>query len=103
MHNLPRRLTPYDRMRRVEAGVLALLLAEDWPWRPSELACRLGVPADLITAAAGTLRADGLLVSHGKGVRASWAAVRGNELANSLNSNKCRAQMHEQRAAILVP
>ncbi len=61
--------------------MFALMLAEDWPWRTDELAVRLRLPVDLIGLAAATLQADGLVVTHGDKLRASWAAVRGDELA----------------------
>ncbi len=79
---------PYERARRVEAAILALALAEDWPWRIGEIAQRLRLPADAIGLGAATLQADGLLVSRSKLLRASWAAVRGDELANWHNSTK---------------
>lgn len=79
---------PYERRRRVEAAVLALVLAEDSPWRADELASRLRLPADVIALAVATLHADELLVSDGGKLRASWAAVRVDELANrSTRSN----------------
>ncbi|MGA2455598.1 MAG: hypothetical protein ABSG93_19000 [Solirubrobacteraceae bacterium] len=73
---------PYEQRQRVEAAVLALLLAEDSLWRADELASRLSLPADAIGLAVATLQADGLLVSNGDKLRASWAAVRADELAN---------------------
>jgi len=89
-----------DRMRPVEAAVLALLLAEDWPWLPGELAQRLRLPADLIAVCEATLRADGLVVARGGRLRASWAAVRGDELAGWGDSIKRRARMQVLGAAI---
>lgn len=80
------RSLPYQPRRAVEAAILALVLAEDWPWRPAEIAQRLCVPAGLVAVSAATLRADGLVItvpSAGRGeegLRASWAAVRGSEL-----------------------
>lgn len=71
---------PYEERRRVEAAVLALVLAEDWPWRADELAQRLSLPADVIGLATAMLRADGLLISEGDRLRASWTAVRCDEL-----------------------
>jgi hypothetical protein len=79
---------PSDRIRPIEAGVLALLLAEDWPWLPDELAQRLRLPADLIAVCEATLRADGLVITRNGRLRASWAAVRGDELANWHDSIK---------------
>jgi hypothetical protein len=73
---------PFERRRCVEAAVLALVLAEDWPWHVGELAQRLRVPEDVIGLSTGTLHADGLLVVDAGKLRASWAAVRGDELAN---------------------
>ncbi len=97
---------PHER-RRVEAAILALVLAEDWPWRASELARRLRVPVDVIGLGAATLRADGLLVSapaargsSGERLRASWTAVRGDELAGWLNTCSSRACMQGNGAAI---
>jgi hypothetical protein len=91
---------PSDRMRPIEAGVLALLLAEDWPWLPGELAQRLRLPADLIAVCEATLRADGLVVTRSGKLRASWAAVRGDELANWHDSIKRLARMQLLGAAI---
>jgi hypothetical protein len=98
---------PYEDRRRVEAAVLALVLAEDFPWRADELAERLRLHADLIRLAAATLRADGLLISaptcsrgSGEGLRASWAAVRGDELAGWGDSIKRRACMRGRGGAI---
>jgi hypothetical protein len=71
---------PYDDMRRVEAGIVFLLVAEDYPWRLGELEARLGCPAGLIGICVGRLRADGLLVGDDRALRASWAAVRLDEL-----------------------
>ncbi|MGO9763611.1 MAG: hypothetical protein ACLP1Q_20355 [Solirubrobacteraceae bacterium] len=87
---------------RVEAAVLALLLAHDRPWRLSDLQRALqptgpAASAPVVAAAAATLRADGLLTdwqrpwlhdrkttaadaSDRRFVRASWAAVRAAEL-----------------------
>jgi len=71
---------PYERRRGIEAAVLALVLAEDWPWRVCELAQRLRVPENLIGLSTGTLHADGLLIVDAGKLRASWAAVRSHEL-----------------------
>lgn len=75
------RSVPQDRVRTVESAVLALLLAEDWPWRPAELSQRLSLPIALIAVAEATLLADGLVVTREGALRASWAAVRVDELA----------------------
>lgn len=88
-------------MRAVEAAVLALLLAEDWPWLPRELAQRLRVPADLISVCEATLRADGLVVMRNGKLRASWAAVRGDELANWHDSIKRPTRM--QLFGVAIP
>jgi hypothetical protein len=93
---------PGDRIRAVEAAVLALLLAEDWPWLPDELAQRLRLPADLIAVCEATLRADGLVVTRGGRLRASWTAVRGDELAGWGDSIKRLARVHRLGAAILL-
>ena len=77
-------LLAYEQRRRIEAAILALVLSEDWPWRASELAQRLRVPADVIGLGTATLRADGLMVARGELLRASWAAVRGDELATGM-------------------
>jgi hypothetical protein len=95
-------LLSYERRRRVEAAILALVLAEDWPWRASELAQQLRVPVDVIGLGTATLRADGLMVMRGELLRASWAAVRGDELAGWFDSNKCRARMQARGAAITL-
>jgi len=71
---------PYDEMRRAEAAIVFLLLAEDYPWRLGELGERVGCSADVIRICVGRLRADGLLVGDDEAVRASWAAVRLDEL-----------------------
>jgi hypothetical protein len=83
-------LLTYERRRGVEAAILALVLTEDWPWRADELAQRLRLPADVIGLSTTTLRADGLLVVRGDLLRASWSAVRGDELAGWGDSNKRR-------------
>lgn len=93
---------PYEQRRRVEAAILALVLAEDWPWRASELAQRLRVPADVIGLGTATLRADGLMVARGELLRASWAAVRGGELANWRDSNKRRVHLPRSGGAITL-
>ncbi len=91
---------PSDHVRPIEAAVLALLLAEDWPWLPDELAQRLRLPADLIAVCEATLRADGLVVAHRGRLRASWTAVRGDELAGWGDSIKRRVGMQLLGAAI---
>lgn len=89
-----------EQRRRVEAAILTLALAEDWPWRANELARRLNLPADVIGLGTATLRADGLIVMRGELLRASWAAVRGDELLGWGDSNKRRARMQARGAAI---
>jgi hypothetical protein len=81
---------PYERRRGVDAAVLALVLAEDWPWRVGELGQRLRVPEDVIGLSTATLHADGLLIVDADKLRASWAAVRGDELAGWRDSTKRR-------------
>jgi hypothetical protein len=71
---------PYDEVRPLEAAIVFLAIAEDYPWRLGELEARLGVSAELVRICVGSLRADGLLVGDGETVRASWAAVRLDEL-----------------------
>jgi len=96
-------LMPYERGRRVEAAILAAVLAEDWPWRVGELAQRLRLPVDLVGLGVATLQADGLLIARGDLLRASWAAVRSDELANWCDSIKRRAQLQRGGAAIALP
>jgi hypothetical protein len=93
-------LIAHERRRCVEAAILALLLAEDWPWRPGELAQRLLLPGSLIGLGTATLRADGLVILRGGKLRASWTAVRGDELASWHDSIKRRACMPRLGAAI---
>jgi hypothetical protein len=71
---------PYDEMRPVEAAIVFLLVAEDYPWRLGELGERVGCPADVIRICVGRLRADGLVVGNDETLRASWAAIRLDEL-----------------------
>jgi len=71
---------PYDEMRRVEAAIVFLVVAEDYPWRLGELGERVGCSAEVARLCVGRLRADGLLVGDGETIRASWAAVRLDEL-----------------------
>ncbi len=76
---------PYERAQQVEAAILALLLAEDWPWRVSELVERLDCLPELVRICVARLRADGLVrdevARDGSGrIRAAWAAVRCDEL-----------------------
>ncbi|MGA2163203.1 MAG: hypothetical protein ABSH36_01895 [Solirubrobacteraceae bacterium] len=71
---------PYDEIRPVEAAIVFLLVAEDYPWWLRELGERVGCPADVIRICVGRLQADGLLVRDGETVRASWAAIRLDEL-----------------------
>jgi len=94
---------PYDRRRGVEAAVLALVLAEDWPWRVGEIAQRLRVPEHVIGLSTGTLHADGLLVVDADKLRASWAAIRGDELANWQESIIRRARLQGSGAARFLP
>jgi hypothetical protein len=99
---------PYERRRCIEAAVLALVLTEDWPWQAGELAQRLRIPEDVIGLSTATLHADGLLVSHGENLRASWAAVRGDELLRHAakprpGSIKRRVFLPTQGAARLLP
>ncbi len=86
----------------MEAAILALTLAEDWPWRVSELGQRLRIPEDVIGLSTATLRADGLLIPSGESLRASWAAVRGNELADWHDSTKRRVYLPDYGAAIPI-
>jgi hypothetical protein len=95
-------LLAYERRRLVEAAILALVLAEDWPWRAGELAHRLRLSADVIGLGTATLSADGLLVPCGDRLRASWAAVRGDDLLGWGDSNKRRVHLPRSGAAILI-
>ena len=61
--------------------VFNFLVAEDHRWRLPELQRTLGEPMTFINASVGRLQADGLLTRKGDTVRASWAAVRADELA----------------------
>jgi predicted transcriptional regulator len=70
----------HEQMRRVEAAILALMLAEDWPWQARELATRLNLPESTIRLGTATLRADGLIDLRDKRLRASRTAVRCDEL-----------------------
>jgi hypothetical protein len=107
MHEQRTYLLPHERRRRIEAAILALALAEDWPWQVGELAQRLRLPLDVIGLGTATLSADGLLVpaptgSGGSGdrLRASWTAVRGDELVGPGDSNKRRVHLPRSEAAI---
>ncbi len=71
---------PYDEVRPVEAAIVFLAVAEDYPWRLGELAARLGASPELVRISVDRLRDDGLLVGAGETARASWAAVRLDEL-----------------------
>lgn len=72
----------HDQARRVEARIVALLIAEDWPWRDHELARRVDAPLALVRASVARLQADGLATVDEQGrARASRAALRANELA----------------------
>ncbi len=71
---------PYDNMRRVEAGIVFLLVAEDYPWRLAELEARLRCSEELFGICVARLRAVGLLVGDDGALRASWEAVRLDEL-----------------------
>jgi len=100
---------PYEQRQRVEAAVLAFVLAEDWPWRVGELAQRLRVPEDVIGLSTATLHADGLLVADADELRASWAALRGDELLRCCPPGPGSARPNvercppNQRAARLLP
>jgi hypothetical protein len=109
MQNQRTYFMPYERRRPVEAAILALVLAEDWPWRVSELGQRLRIPEDVIGLSTGTLRADGLLIPNCESLRASWAAVRGDELLRHGPPNRGPARSNVERfppshgAARLLP
>jgi hypothetical protein len=93
MHGRPTSLT-YEQRRHVEAAILAFVLAADQWWSADELARRLRLPADAVRLATATLSADGLLASapiaSREKLRASWTAVRGDELTGWTTSIKRR-------------
>lgn len=101
---------PYEARLGVEAAILALVLAEDWPWHATEIATRLCLPRDLIGFASATLLADGLLVAaparsgNGGGgseaLRASWAAVRGAELLRHCPRNHGPTRSNVERCLL---
>lgn len=72
---------PSQQTQHIERAILALLLAEDHPWRLGELQRALGDPEALLRICVGRLRADGLVDYNGRTARASWAAVRSDELS----------------------
>ncbi len=98
----PRYFTPDEERRSVEAAVLALVLAEDWPWSADELAQRLRLSLDTIAIATATLQADGLLIVSNEKWRATWTAVRGDELARWDDSIKRRAHLRGSGGAIPI-
>lgn len=65
----------------VDCVVFNFLVAEDHPWRLRELQRTLNEPMTFINASVARLQADGLLTRTGDTVRASWAAVRADELS----------------------
>ncbi len=103
MHDQRSYSIPHERRRRVEAAVLALVLAEDWPWRVGELAQRLRLPADVIGLGTATLRADGLLVvAHARqscARRGRRCAATNSALPPRANSIKRPALSTVQRRA----
>jgi hypothetical protein len=76
---------PSQQTQHIERAILALLLAEDHPWRLAELqkalGDQLGEPLGLVSICVARLRADGLVAYNGRTARASWAAIRSDELA----------------------
>jgi DNA-binding IclR family transcriptional regulator len=72
---------PSEQTQHIERAILALLLAEDRPWRLGELQKALGDPMGVVSICVARLRADGLVDSDGRTARASWAAIRSDELA----------------------
>jgi hypothetical protein len=93
MHGRPTSF-PYDERRHAEATIFAFVLAADQWWSVDELARRLHFPSDLVRHATATLSADGLLTSApiggGEKLRATWTAVRGDELMGWYDSIKRR-------------
>jgi DNA-binding IclR family transcriptional regulator len=71
---------PSQQTQRIEAAILALLLAEDHPWRVSELGKTLRQPPGLVHICVARLHADGLVTYDEQTTRASRAAVRADEL-----------------------
>jgi hypothetical protein len=71
---------PATQTDRIERAILALLLAEDHPWREDELGKRLGHAPDLIAGCIARLHADGVLNRDEDKVRASRAAIRVDDL-----------------------
>jgi hypothetical protein len=71
---------PATQTKRVERAILALLLAEDHPWRLGELQKRLAHPMALLRICAARLDADGLIEHDGETLRVSRAAIRADEL-----------------------
>jgi DNA-binding GntR family transcriptional regulator len=72
---------PSEQTQHVERAILALLLADDHPWRLDELQEALGDPEELLRICVARLCADGLVNYDWKAARASWAAIRSDELA----------------------
>jgi DNA-binding GntR family transcriptional regulator len=71
---------PSQQTQHIERAILALLLADDHPWRLDELQKALGDPLGLVRICVARLRADGLVDCNGRTARASWAVVRSDEL-----------------------
>jgi Mn-dependent DtxR family transcriptional regulator len=71
---------PATQTDRIERAILALLLAEDHPWRMSELSKKLGYSPSLIAGCVARLHADGVLNRDGDTVRTSRATIRVNNL-----------------------
>ena len=72
---------PSQQTQHIERAILALLLAEDHPWRLGELQKALGDPMGVVSICVGRLRADGLVDCNGRTAGASWAAIRSDELS----------------------
>lgn len=71
---------PAAQTDRIERAIVALLVAEDRPWRVGELGKKLGYSPSIITGCVARLHADGLLDRDGDAVRASRAVIRVDDL-----------------------
>jgi hypothetical protein len=71
---------PAAQTDRIERAILALLIAEDHPWRVDELEKKLGYAPGLVAGCVARLHADGGLDRAANRVRASRAAIRVDDL-----------------------
>jgi hypothetical protein len=70
-----------EHAQRLDRTVFNFLVAEDHPWRLRELQRTIGEPMALLNASIARLQADGLLTHNGDTIRATWTAVRADELS----------------------